>query len=364
MYLDDRFSGGQNANQSHRQVLQAVREATNEQQQVNLDRENEPLNDFLQSGLIYYGGFPFLFPLGQGVGAHNKPPSEEERIFIMTHFSRIAANQRLLVSLHNVKFRCDNAVIQKAMVRTDRRHSNILLNVVNAENWQARSDEAMANPTGEVARELLHEILPSIMISGGRIPFSPLERGGIAPNQLIGLVRFMNSPCGFITLGPDETRTALVARIALSNHENPTLRNASVAEYSTVEAFWDPTQRNGNPNDFGEYADLLPGLVAPLGEGVEIWRKDIGNAISNDPAAIALMCQRILDQVLQQLFGILYDRKAKKQPVFNFSSQLRGIMGRAYALFCVSELMGKNIYAYLSCISMYNPMLCVVGAGF
>jgi hypothetical protein len=316
---------------------------------VHLHRHAQPLNDFQQSNLIYYGGFPSTFPLGQGCGLTNSPLSTDERNFILHHFLRIATNQRLLVLMHNVKFRCDNGRVQKALVRTDRQHGETLLNVVNAPDFQARMTAAQQNPTGPEARSLLHDVIPSIMIGGAKIPFSPLERGTRASSELFAMVRFFSYPSAFFTFGLDETRTALVARLAISNHPKETLKTAAFQEYPSTEHFWNASAAHGDPSDFGEIASTLPSLVRSLGPEIEIWRKDIGNAIINDPVAVALMGQRILDGINEALFGVQHDRKSKKSPKFNNSTKTRGICGKAFAFFYVHELTGMVIHYLLCC---------------
>jgi hypothetical protein len=237
----------------------------------------------------------------------------------------------------------DNARVQKAMVRTDSKHSNTVLAIVNAPDFQQRIDTAFAEPEGQVSRNLLKEVLPTIMIAGGKIPYSPLERGTRAPVELFGLVRFMSFPNVLLTMGPDETRTAIVARISICNHPNQDIRNAAFANCRTTEDFWNLLAGNGNPTDFGEYANILPEFIKPLDTSIEIWRKDIGQAIMNDPAAVATTFQRILDMVNECLIGIPCDRSRnkKKQFSYQFSRQERGIFGRAFAYFYVTEVSGK-----------------------
>ena len=72
---------------------------------------------------------------------------------------------------------------------------------------------------------------------------------------------------------------------------------------------------------------------------IEIWRTQVGEAIGNDPAAIALMCQRLVDALLEELIGV---PNSKRKTPADFTTRQRGCFGRARAWFNVTEV----IYAY------------------
>lgn len=65
---------------------------------------------------------------------------------------------------------------------------------------------------------------------------------------------------------------------------------------------------------------------------------DMGDAITNDPTAVALLCQRIMDAVNTLLFGV---PREQKRSTADFSSREPGILGRLWSWFHASEVMGR-----------------------
>ena len=59
----------------------------------------------------------------------------------------------------------------------------------------------------------------------------------------------------------------------------------------------------------------------------------------NDPAAIALMCQRAMEAIVLVLFGV---PTVLKKTVVDFESRPTGAFGHANAYFTVSEVTGRD----------------------
>ena len=89
-------------------------------------------------------------PLGQGCGPitnRDGPLDVETRIFLMRNFMRRAArHQKLLMYLHNIKMRSDNARAMKAFVRTDSIPMEAFRELSTSEGFTQRLDAAVANP--------------------------------------------------------------------------------------------------------------------------------------------------------------------------------------------------------------------------
>lgn len=183
---------------------------------------NEPLNEYLQQHQILYGAFPTVMPLGQGCGTvanHVAPLHVEARIFLMCNFMRRAARrQKLLMYLHNVKMRSDNARVMKAFVCTDSVHMAAFQELSTSEDFTQRLEVAVGNPGSDDAQLLLRQLSPSVMISGSRVPFSPLDRGTRAASELFASMRFFGAACEYWTLAFDETRNAIIARVSCFKH--------------------------------------------------------------------------------------------------------------------------------------------------
>jgi hypothetical protein len=62
----------------------------------------------------------------------------------------------------------------------------------------------------------------------------------------------------------------------------------------------------------------------------------------NDPVAVALMCQRMVDAVLEALCGIPIIRNSRKTKVIPVEKMQKCAFGRSHAYFWVTELMGRD----------------------
>ena len=306
-----------------------------------LSRDREPLNDYEDRNLILYGGFPSVFPLGQGCGEGNGPLNVKVRQWLMNHHSRRAAkNQRLVSYIHNMKMRSDSGKVMAATVRSDLHKMKQFFDTVNEPTFEQRFQEAMKSPKLQASKKLIRELLPVIMVTGAKIAFSPLERSTAALSELYSLMRYYNFPSTFFTIGIDETRTCIVARIACSQHVK--LDNVTHCQPKSSYDFWSHSSGNGDPSDFGEYANILPSLIEPLGEPIEIWRREIAQAIREDPVAVALMCQRLVDALNDTLIAIPLNRYRRKTPKMNFSNPTMGALGQSHAYFWVTELQARK----------------------
>ena len=298
-----------------------------------------PLDDYTQRNQLLYGAYPTTLPLGQGLGPGDGPLGVVARRFLLSHFSRRpACNQQLVVALHNTKFRSDCGRVMAASIRTDAHPMREFFALVMTPGFEARLAAANAEPESSDARELVRLLAPLIMVTGAKVPFSALERGTRAAVELIAMVRFFGLPNVFLTIGPDETHTALVARISCAQLRGP--EGGSPYPFSSAADSAPHLWRCAQPGaSFADAATALPPLPA-VDEGVVVWRQHVGDAITRDPTAVALICQRLMNAVNEALLGV---PRREKRSVAVFTTQLPGIFGRARAWFHVSEVMGRQM---------------------
>ena len=344
--LSQRFIA-QNIEQTNVRILSSIRQATapinNSSNQpddeagppvlppspppsIALHRDDQPMNDYSEQSNILYGAFPTVFPLGMGVGVSRGPLDLKARTFLLRHFSRRPAkNQLLLIQLHNTKQRADAGRVMAASVRTDQIPLNQFFDLVNNPNYANRLTNAINTPNSDDARILVREMSPLIMTTASRIPFSPMERGTRAASELLAMVRCFGLPNAFLTLGFDEKRTAIIARIAFAHGDHN-------VDTESAREFW------GCPRAYDTFFDevnILPSEREHATADIEIWRTQVGDAIGNDPAAIALMCQRLVDALLEELIGV---PNSKKKTPADSTTRQRGCFGRARAWFNVTEV--------------------------
>lgn len=90
------------------------------------------------------------------------------------------------------------------------------------------------------------------------------------------------------------------------------------------------------------YVQYVSGVHLPeVPEGVEIWRRYVGDVITSDPVAVALECQRLMDALFEGLMGIPRSSRVRRTAP-DFSSREPGMCGRARGFFVVSELQGRK----------------------
>jgi hypothetical protein len=265
---DDDGDNGDNGDDDTDVGVRVNRAATNitttidEMPRIRLVRTNDsPLNDYEEQLKILYGAFPTVFPLAQGCGFDAGPLSLPVRQFLLRHFSRRPArHQRLLMSLHDVKSRADAGRVMKAFVKTDSTPLRQWHEVTMAPNFPERLQNSRENPASVDAKALLKELTPVIMITGGRIPFSPLERGTRASVELWSMIRMMGFPNEYWTVGLDETRSAIVARHACFK-QSGVIGDIASAESRSAADFWHNMGGDANGNyDFNlvHHANNLP----------------------------------------------------------------------------------------------------------
>ena len=189
------------------------------------------------STLYKYKGFPAVFPLGQGVGQPEGPLPVTIRKFILQHFLRTAAScDRYLMYLNNVKFRSDSSKCMSTYVRTEKNTLDKFYNFVMEPINIDRLNDAIRHPHSEDAKVILKQIAPFILITGGKIPYSPLERGTRAASEVFAMCRYLGLPNLFYTIGFDEKRNSLIARIACFGKSDE-LRHYMSQEYESLAAF-------------------------------------------------------------------------------------------------------------------------------
>jgi hypothetical protein len=304
---------------------------------ISVNRGNSALNDYEQRDEILYGGFPTIFPLACGCGPGNGPLSEEIRRFHLQHFCRRPSiNPKYIFYLHDMKQRSDTAKTMKSQVRLNdamlEKFHDFVTNPANIE----RIDHAAEHPNSKEASAVLKEINPFINVTSSYIPFSPNERGTKSVTEAYALCRFWGLPNAFITIGFDEKKCSITAKIACMGHAGE-LRNSAMHD----EEFW---RRPETFRDFLNLAmltpDELPAADSETMQPTIIWQDEISNIILEDPVAVTLSCYRILQAFRYALLGL---DSSKKKSFANFSSQRRGLFGVGKGDFVVQELTGKKV---------------------
>jgi hypothetical protein len=110
--------------------------------------------------------------------------------------------------------RSETGKVVADMVRHDQVSLRAFSDFVQSDECGRLLEEAALHPQGKEATELLRRVTPLIMVAGSRIPFGALKRSTRAVSEIVALYRHTGLPNWFLTVGPDETTSFLVARLA------------------------------------------------------------------------------------------------------------------------------------------------------
>ena len=301
--------------------------------QFRLHREPDMLSIFDQMDTILYGAFPNVFLLGKGIGLRRGPLEGDVRSYLQKHYSRRPATDQLLIAfLHNVKMRSDNGRVAAATVRSDSASVTEFCNIVNSESGQDDLKYALIHPDSARAKSIVRKLAPLIMLQSSKVPYSPLERGTAAASELFSLCRYHNLPNCFLTIGPNETCTAIIARMVWARPEKD-------RPSRSAKAFWEQKGMHGTYSDIESFdfeANLLENLFTPEDDEIVLFKKQLADDIRGDVTAVALMCHRCMQAVNECLFGI---PKRTRRTCVDFSTRPSGVFGRARASFNVSEVI-------------------------
>jgi len=184
-------------------------------------------------------------------------------------------------------------------------------------------------------------LIPIMMTTGAKIPYSPLERGTRAAAEIFAMTRFHDLPNILYTIGFDETKNAITARISLVGIAQNGYRQASMTKSTCAADFWKIPEQY---QDFGYSSSLLPQQLCDLNESMEnskvIWHDKVKDIITSDPAAVVIICQRMLDAFHEHLLGL---PKRGRKTNSHISKQKPGLFGRGRAWAYVSEVTGRNM---------------------
>jgi hypothetical protein len=257
--------------------------------------------------------------------------------------------------MHNQKMLADSASQAAATVRSDSSLLRSFISRVNAPEYPAAIAHAVAHPESSEAKQLARQFAPLIMLSGSRVPFSPLERGTKAATELIALTRFFGYGNAFWTVGPDEKRNVIVARMSFKHDlVEPDVTAAATSTAPAVApnsfpsttnyaadsaaAYWQPGVSVASFSQAAAPGTVQYQLNSVENQRIHSWEVAVSSAIMQDPVAVAFACQRMVAALEERLFGV---RRKRRRTTPQFSSTERGVLGRPQAWFHVTEVNGR-----------------------
>ena len=252
---------------------------------VPITRDAVPVNEFTDAGELLSTAFPTLFLLGDA-GFKATVTLKQARYLMLFHDGRFAKDPRFLFYVHNLIQR-HSAIrqVKKMSLTGTEDEKNSLLVRFNSEEFKTSLAICTRkfdprNPESAEAREqrealttkLLAELEPHMRRGFSNVPNAPnIGRGGSVLSELYALVHYMGLPSLFVTVAPADFNDLSVMKLSMLG--------------------------NGEPLQ----------IVVPM------WTKSVRmQRASANPVLCAEMYQRLLEVVIEELYGLCSASNRKK----------------------------------------------------
>ena len=183
-------------------------------------RLDEPVNEFNTSDFILGAAFPHVFILGYAYAKKAGNLLTNERNHLLKQFTNIpSTNRRLLGYLHDVKKRFSVINGVNAHVQGNEKTVRLVKQLLEDANNQKMFQEAMKDPQGPVATEVMKKVLPILNISGGSVPYGSVETN-VALTKIFEMTRRYGPAFGFLTFSFDDIHNPRAIRAAYNTVNN------------------------------------------------------------------------------------------------------------------------------------------------
>jgi len=190
-----------------------ARRAPTVQEHITITRQTTALNDFTNTPYIIKGAFLTLFPIGSGLPDIKGTLPSDWLHWSFRQGSGIFTNQyRWLFFVFSQKVRHIAATEVSCRIKAGNDIWQKFSSLVNSTSFYEELDTAIRNPDSHQAKHILSLVLPMIQISGGRIPYGPIERKSTI-TSLYNELRWFGLPLVFATLSPYDMDNLLTMRI-------------------------------------------------------------------------------------------------------------------------------------------------------
>lgn len=189
------------------------------QNQVYVNREKTPFNEFINNDVLLYSSFPFLFLFGKGIYRCGTVDLKAARHMLLQFSSSFASCHRLIFLLFDQLQRHAATRVVASRVKCNPKSFDSFVEMVNEPTFKKKLNEASKNPASKESIELLKKISPHIVSCTSRIPFTSAQRSAEIMN-LVAMRYFFGIPCLFITYAPDDINGLLNIRLSFGLKKN------------------------------------------------------------------------------------------------------------------------------------------------
>ena len=281
-----------------------------------------PVNEFGQNNDLYYGSFPDLFLLGEGL---RKGPmsslNQRELDHMLLHYDgRFAKRPQFLFLAFNQLQRHATAREVSCKVKGDENAMKTFQEIVNnpENNFQDRLQAAIDSPDSSDSK-YLQQTLNSVMRTVGKsIPWSEEQRS-YAMTMLMAMIYYAGPFTFFVTMAPSNTDSVLALRLS-----------RSVRGHDTSNG----TEFNCHDEDVNRNFPLPT-----------LWQR--GSCVAKNPVTMARVYRQLMEAFLEILVGMTpeYSRRKDAMLVESDDDSLPGFNGIFGTVTCygfVSEEQAKG----------------------
>jgi hypothetical protein len=267
---------------------------------IQLQREANPLNEFIENDAVFLDSFPLLFFLGKGWKGEGSVSSTFITHLMSYYDGRFQRSHKLMFALFDQMMRHTVSRKIKSQVMVNHQVNDRLTETLGGADFNQKLAAAIANPKSAEATALFKSLLPILRIGSDNIPFSPMERSSNL-GDMYSMAYYFGSFPWFWTMAPNDTFTALTVRICI-----PDARATDPADSSSI------TGRN-----------VLITLQTPeLRESLNLYK-----LVADNPVAAAEIYQKMKRAVFKHLMGIELDGKGGTKKSSPVRSRPPGVLG-------------------------------------
>lgn len=183
------------------------------QNQVYVNRDKTPFNEFINNDVLLYSLFPFLFFYGKGIYRCGTVDLKAARHMLLQFSYAFASCHRLVFRFFDELQSHAATRVVASRVKFNPKSFDSLVEMVNEPTFKNKWNEASKNPASKESIELLKKISPHIVSCTSRILFTSAQRSADIMN-LVTMRYFFGIPCLFTTYAPDDMNGLLNIRLS------------------------------------------------------------------------------------------------------------------------------------------------------
>ena len=340
---------------------------SNKHRQIKLGRSDRPMDAIGNTDAIFYGAWPLLFPLHQGLHGSKKGLSQNMHTHLLTQFSNVfAQEQDFLFAMFNFHTRKMNnqQVNTKLMGRINALED--LGNTVVDDEFSQRLARAKKDPSGNAAQEVLRLVNPFLRLTGSTLPFSAYEQSGFY-RQLVAMGHRFGEASYWVTVSPGtDTLSLRLSFPTYARRQFPATSTLHASEGGKTlrEGLCDPEVTELCLPVQGTYEQheerRFDGNIEQTCEEIPMIfktdRVNLNKYAADNPVACAHLFSHILEAIFDVLLGISSAQHQRKTHHTEETMKRKGVFGRARACAAAAEVQArKALHVHLLVWSSLSP---------